>query len=55
MIQLEIIPETVPENVTSSVYLTRDGAFLDISQGGAGTIIQVYNSFFPQLGVICNF
>ena len=40
----------VPENVTSSVYLTRDGAFLDISQGGAGTIIQVYNSFFPQLG-----
>jgi len=40
----------VPENVTSSVYLTRDGAFLDISQGGTGTIIQVYNSFFPQLG-----
>ena len=40
----------VPENVTSSVYLTRDGAFLDISQGGVGTTIQVYNSFFPQLG-----
>jgi len=30
--------------------LTRDGAFLDISQGGKGTTIQVYNSFFPQLG-----
>ena len=42
--------KTIPENVTSSVYLTRDGAFLDISQGGAGTTIQVYNSFFPQLG-----
>ncbi|MDC0885668.1 S8 family serine peptidase [Nitrosopumilus sp.] len=40
----------MPENVTSSVYLTRDGAFLDISQGGKGTTIQVYNSFFPQLG-----
>ena len=42
--------KTIPENVTSSVYLTRDGAFLDISQGGIGTTIQVYNSFFPQLG-----
>jgi len=41
---------SIPENVTSSVYLTRDGAFLDISQSGAGTTIQVYNSFFPQLG-----
>ena len=42
--------KAIPENVTSSVYLTRDGAFLDISQGGTGTTIQVYNSFFPQLG-----
>jgi len=38
------------ENVTSSVYLTRDGVFLDIFQGGNGTIIQVYNSLFPQFG-----
>ena len=37
-------------NMTSSAYLTRDGAFLDISQGGDGTIIQVYNSLFPQFG-----
>ena len=37
-------------NMTSSVYLTRDGVFLDIAQGGNGTTIQVYNSFFPQLG-----
>ena len=38
------------ENVTSSVYHTRDGVFLDISQGGADTTIQVYNSLFPQFG-----
>ena len=38
------------DNMTSSVYLTRDGVFLDISQGGNDTIIQVYNSFFPQFG-----
>ena len=37
-------------NVTSSVYHTRDGVFLDISQGGNNTIIQVYNSLFPQFG-----
>ena len=42
--------KTLPDNATSSVYLTRDGAFLDISQGGDGTIIQVYNSLFPQFG-----
>jgi subtilisin family serine protease len=38
------------DNVTSSVYHTRDGVFLDISQGGNDTIIQVYNSLFPQFG-----
>jgi len=38
------------ENVTSSIYHTRDGVFLDVSQGGKETIIQVYNSFFPQFG-----
>ena len=42
--------KNIPENVTSTVYLTREGAFLDISQNGAGTTIQVYNSFFPQFG-----
>ena len=40
----------LPENMTSSVYLTRDGAFLDIVRGGNNTIIQVYNSLFPQIG-----
>ena len=37
-------------NMTSSVYVTRDGVFLDILQGGDGTTIQVYNSFFPHFG-----
>ena len=40
----------LPENATSSVYLTRDGVFLDILQDGNGTILQVYNSLFPQFG-----
>ena len=40
----------IVDNVTSSVYHTRDGVFLDISQGGNDTIIQVYNSLFPQFG-----
>ena len=38
------------DNVTSSVYHTRDGVFLDILQGGNDTTIQVYNSLFPQFG-----
>ena len=38
------------QNVTSSVYHTRDGVFLDISQEGKDTTIQVYNSLFPQVG-----
>ena len=38
------------ENVTSSIYHTRDGVFLDISQKGKDTTIQVYNSLFPQFG-----
>ena len=37
-------------NMTSSVYVTRDGVFLDMLQDGDGTTIQVYNSFFPQFG-----
>jgi len=35
--------------MTSSVYVTRDGVFLDISQGGKGSDIPIYNSFFPQV------
>ena len=40
----------IMENMTSSVYHTRDGVFLDISQQGKDTTIQVYNSLFPQFG-----
>ncbi len=40
----------IPSNLTSSVYVTRDGVFLDLFQNGKETIIQVYNSFFPQIG-----
>jgi hypothetical protein len=40
----------IPSHMTSSAYVTRDGVFLDISQGGKGSDIPIYNSFFPQLG-----
>ena len=40
----------LPENVTSSVYVNDDGVFLDLRQGGGGTTIQVYNSFYPDIG-----
>ena len=49
----EIIRNTtrpLPEGITSSVYKTKDGIFLDISQGKNGTKIPIYNSFFPQFG-----
>ena len=40
----------IPSHMTSSVYVTRDGVFLDVSQGGKGSEIPIYNSFFPQIG-----
>jgi hypothetical protein len=40
----------IPSHMTSSVYVTSDGVFLDISNGGKGSEIPIYNSFFPQLG-----
>ncbi len=40
----------LPPHMTSSAYVTRDGVFLDVSQGGKGSKIPIYNSFFPQLG-----
>ena len=40
----------IPSHMTSSAYVTRDGVFLDVSQGGKGSDIPVYNSFFPQFG-----
>jgi len=43
--------KTLPDNATSSVYVTRDGVFLNMNQKGNGTIIPIYNSFFPQVGL----
>ena len=40
----------IPEGITSSVYQTKNGIFLDISKNGKGTQIPIYNSFFPQFG-----
>ena len=48
--ELRNYEKEIPSDVTSSVYFTRDGVFLDMSQGGSGTTIQVYNSFYPQFG-----
>ena len=40
----------IPSYMTSSAYVTSKGVFLDISQGGKGSDIPIYNSFFPQVG-----
>ena len=45
----------LPEGVTSSAYVTRDGVFLNLSQNGKGTNIPIHNSFFPQIGVAATF
>ncbi len=42
--------EAARENHTSVVYRSRDGVFLDIEQGGRGTDVPVYNSFYPSAG-----
>ena len=42
----------IPSHMTSSAYVTSDGVFLDISKGGKGSEIPIYNSFFPQLGTV---
>ena len=39
-----------PENVTSSVYVSNDGVFLSLKNGGQGTKVLVYNSFYPAAG-----
>ena len=40
----------IPEGITSEVYHTKKGVFLDIVQDGKGTEVPIYNSFFPQAG-----
>ncbi|MGI0063020.1 MAG: S8 family serine peptidase, partial [Nitrosotalea sp.] len=45
----------IPKNVTSSVYVTSKGVFLDLHKNGKGTYVQVYNSLYPNGGnVIVN-
>ena len=43
--------DTVGEH-TSKVYVDETGVYLDIEQGGTGTIISVYNSLYPVAGLI---
>jgi len=40
----------LPEGITSGVYQTKEGIFLDILQDGEGTKVPMYNSFYPQIG-----
>ena len=40
----------IPDQITSTVYKTKEGIFLNVKQDGDGTILSVYNSFFPQNG-----
>jgi len=42
----------IPSHMTSSAYVSKDGVFLDLFQGGKGSKIPIYNSFFPQLGTV---
>ena len=42
--------KSIPPNMTSSVYVSKDGVFLDVVQRGNGTTIQIYNSFYPAAG-----
>ncbi len=42
--------DEIPENMTSSVYVSDRGVFLDINKNNKGTVISIYNSFFPAGG-----
>jgi hypothetical protein len=48
---IEKINKSLTKNVTSNVYLTKDGAFLNLKQKGKGTPVLIYNSFFPSSGL----
>ncbi len=41
---------TLSKNATSTVYVTKDGAFLNLRKNGTGTQVLMYNSFFPTTG-----
>ena len=42
--------QSLPENVSSSVYVTKDGVFLKNVSANNGTNISVYNSLYPFYG-----
>ena len=42
--------KSIPKNVTSTVYVTSKGVFLDLNKKGKGTYVQVYNSLYPKGG-----
>ena len=42
--------DTVPEDITSTVYKKQKGIFLNVNQKGNGTTLKIYNSFFPNAG-----
>ncbi|MDE1845105.1 MAG: S8 family serine peptidase [Thaumarchaeota archaeon] len=41
---------TIPKNVTSFVYVTSKGVFLNLNKNGKGTYVQVYNMLYPKGG-----
>lgn len=47
---LRNISKDLPKDFASKVYWNKKGVFLDLSQGGKGTDIPIYNSFYPQAG-----
>lgn len=52
---IEKINRSLGKNATSNVYLTKNGAFLNLKQNGKGTPVSIYNSFFPSSGLAAKF
>ncbi len=42
--------KSLSKNATSTVYVTKNGAFLGLKQKGKGTNVSIYNSFYPASG-----
>ena len=40
----------IPKNITSNVYVTSNGVFLNLNKNGNGTTIKVFNSMYPKGG-----
>jgi len=52
---IEKINRSLEKNATSTVYLTKNGVFLNLKQKGKGTPVSIYNSFFPASGLAPKF